>query len=107
MITLLELISVLEIRGKNVPSGKIVIVLDNRKVYRGLINDIIKPGIHTQNAGVEIAQIKRLLRKIHFKVEFKLVRGHRVLIGPFQSKPSEHLIRLCNEKSKITRESCK
>ena len=81
-------------------------MVDNRKVYRGLANDIAKLGIYIQDAGVEIVQMKRLLRKIHFEVKFKLVRRYRVLIGPFQSKLSEYLIRLCNKKSKIARESC-
>ena len=39
-IVLLELITVLHKRSKNIISGKITIAIDNRKVYRGLVDEI-------------------------------------------------------------------
>ena len=83
VIIILELLIVLERRGRNIENGKIVIGLDNRKVYQKLIDKIRKACYHTQDARVEIAQMKRLIKKIKFKLEFKLVKGHRSLISSF------------------------
>lgn len=105
-ITLLELISVIERKGRGIERGKIIVAIDNRKVHRGILSEIVKPSTHTQDAGAEIAQMKKLLKKIRFEVEFNLVKGHKAPSGPFQMKPLEHLIRMCDEKARVTREKC-
>ena len=43
---------------------------------------------------------------MHFEVEFKLVRGCENPTGPFQMKPSEHLIQVCDEEAKKAGETC-
>ena len=73
-IVLLELVTVLRNRGRNVRNRKLTIVIDNRKVYNGVTNMILKASTYNQDAGAEIAQIQQLLREIKFKVEFKLVK---------------------------------
>jgi len=103
-ITLLELISVLKHRGRDIESGKLSIAVDNRKVYRGITEQIKKASTHTQDAGVEIAQIRRLLKEIKFEINFKLVRGYRAPTGTLQQKPYEHLIRMCDEKAWLAQE---
>jgi len=42
-----------------------------------------KASTHTQDAGAEIAQIKRLIKKIKFKLEFVLVKEHKAPISSF------------------------
>ena len=81
-ITLLDLLSVLEQKEKSVSSGKVIAVVDNSKVCRSIISNIAKPRDYT-DVGAEIAQMKRLLKKMRFEVEFKLVRGQKTPIGPF------------------------
>ena len=46
-IIMLELLIVLERRGRNIENGKMVIGLDNRKVYQKLIDKIRKACTHT------------------------------------------------------------
>jgi len=44
---LLELITVIKNKGRNVESGKITVAVDNRKVYRGIVEQIRKASHHT------------------------------------------------------------
>ena len=69
-MTLLELIEVLKRRGRSIGSGKIVVDVNNRKVCRRTTKMIWKAIAHTQDAGAEISQIKKLLREIKFEIEF-------------------------------------
>ena len=66
----------IERKGRNIESGAIVIAIDNRKVHRELLHEIIKSNQAVQDVGAEVMQIKRLLQKIKFKVEFKLKAGY-------------------------------
>ena len=45
----------LEKRGKNTLRGKIILSVNNSKVHRGIVADIIKLGVHIQDRGTEIA----------------------------------------------------
>ena len=44
-IVLLELVTMLHKRGKNITRGKITIAIDNRKVHNGVINEIVKASV--------------------------------------------------------------
>ena len=92
-IVLLELMEVIKRKGQNICSRLITIGVDNRKVYHKVIEDILKPSIHVQDAGAEIVQIWRIISKINFTVDFKLVKGHSKQTLSFERRPLEHLIK--------------
>ena len=83
VIMLLELITVIERKGRGIEEGKIVIGIDNKKAYRKIVNEIKKSNKYTQEAGAEIAMIKRVIKKINFKVEILLVREYENDIGMY------------------------
>ena len=78
MITLLELLSVIERKGQNINGGKIVVAIDASKACRGIINHTTKLHTHTRDAGAEISEMNKLLQKIRFEIEFELVRAHEL-----------------------------
>ena len=92
-IVLLELVEVLERRGRHVEEGKITIGIENRKECDKLVNIIRKTSDHAQNAGAEIAQIKKVTNKIKHEIKIKLVKGHPKRIGPRREEPIAHLMK--------------
>ena len=90
----------IEKKRRNINRGKIEVALDNSKFHRGIANDIVKLCKHAQDAGAEVAQMRRLLKNIRFEVDFKLVRGRKTPRGLFKRKPLDHLIRLCDKEAK-------
>ena len=48
--------------------------------------------------------IKRLLKKIEFEVEIKLVWGHESNVGKYYRYPIKHLIKHCDSKARKKRE---
>ena len=53
-IILLELLEVLKRKGRHIFHGLVVIGVDNRRVYRKIIENIKKASIFAQDAGAEI-----------------------------------------------------
>ena len=84
VMVLLELITLLEKKGRNIREGKIVIGIDYKRAYRKIEKDIRKSNEYAQESGAEIAMIKRLIKKIKFEVEIKLIRGHESNIDGYQ-----------------------
>ena len=103
-ITLLELIEVIERKGRGISHGKIIIGVDNRKVYQRIVEEIAKPNVYAKDSGAEIAQIKRLLEKIKFEIQIELVKGHKKPEGNYQQKPLQHLILECDQEATKQRE---
>ena len=66
----------LQEKGRNVNSAKIIIGVDYKRVCKKIIKETLKPNVHAQESGAEIALIKQLIEKMNFAVEFKLFRGH-------------------------------
>ena len=83
VIVMLELLVVLEKKGKNINEGKVIVGLDNRKVCRGTVDEIKKMSMNVGDAWVEIVEMKETLNRIQFDVEFKLTRGHEPAIDQF------------------------
>ena len=54
-ITILELIEVIERKGRIINFGMIEILIDNRDVYRKIISDVKKSNHLVQDGGVEIS----------------------------------------------------
>ena len=54
-ITLLELIELIERRGRYITRGKLLIGFDNHIVYRDIIKKVLKPNSYAKDAGAEIA----------------------------------------------------
>ena len=73
VIVLLELITVLEQRGRQIRNSKVKIGFDNRKHHCKIVYSLKKSNVYAQEAGAEIAMIKKLLNKIQFEVEIILV----------------------------------
>ena len=103
-MTLLEVIKVLERRGKHVEHGKIEIGFDNRTQCRNLVAKIKKSNMCAQEAGVEIAMMKHVMKKIKFEAQIKLVKGHEEQIGTHDQNPLKHLMRDCDRRARKTRE---
>ena len=60
--------------------------------------------MYAQEAGAEIAMIKKLLEKIKFEVEIELVRGYEKEIETYRQQTLKHLICECNQSARRTRE---
>ena len=103
-ITLLELLSVIERRGRHIENGSVDIAFDNKRHYRQITNDIRKSNMYAQEAGGEIARIKDLLQRIKFNVNIHLIKSHEKVIGTFEQNPMKHLIKECDRRAKSTRE---
>ena len=102
-IVLLELMEILERKGRHIDYGKVQIGFDNRIAYRKIVEQITKASIFAQDAGAEIAQIKALMRKIKFEVEITLVKGHEKTVPPYNSAPLKHLIKEYDKNAKKSR----
>ena len=97
---MLELLEVLERKGRHILQGHIIIGVDNRRVYWKIVEDIKKASTYIQDTGVEILQIKKLLSKIRYEVEIQLQREYQKTTDPFQSNPIAYLVAKCNRKAK-------
>ena len=102
-ITLLDLIELLRIKGREITSGKIKIGFDNRSSHRRIIQEIMKPSICTQEAGAEIMQIRRIIKEVTFEIDLVLVKGYKSLRGSYNQVLLEHLIKECDIQSKEVR----
>ena len=105
-IVLLELLVTLEKRGRNVNSGKVTVGLDNRKAHIGIVEEIKRNSEVTKDAGAEIIEMKNIVNRIKFDVEFKLIRGHSPTIGPFLRNPLLWIIKECDIKAREMRQRC-
>ena len=103
-LVLLELITVIERRGRHISNGKITIGFDNKKHHRNIVNEVNKSNVYALEAGAEISEIKRKLRKIKFEVQIIWNRGHEVKIGTYEQNPTKHLIRECDARARKGRE---
>ena len=98
-IMLLELMSVLRNRGREINHGKITVGIDNRKVYNGITRPLLKPSSYIQDAGAEIAQIRRLRKEIKFQIEFKCLKIKKGTRSNMNVNPLDHLLKLCDRKA--------
>jgi len=103
----LELITVIERKGRNISGGKIIIGVDYKRAYKKIIDEIRKPNEYAQESGAEIAMIKQLIRKINFDVEIKLIRGHEKGVVHYQNEPVKWLIRQCDKEAEQAREEAR
>ena len=103
-ITLLELIEVIEKRGRHITRGKLLIDFDNYIAYRDIVKMVLTPNSYAKDAGVEIAQIRSLISKISFEIEIKLIKGHQKISSPFQNMPLQHLLKECDKEARALRE---
>ena len=49
---------------------------DNKKSHNKIVNEIVKPSLHAQEDGAEIAMTKKKLKTIKFEVEIKHAKSH-------------------------------
>ena len=76
VIVMLELITVLERRGRHINDGCITIGFDNKRHYRRIVNDIHKSNEYAMEAGSAIASIKQKIDQIKFDVNIVWNKGH-------------------------------
>ena len=69
VLVVLDMFAVIEWKGRRINEGKLEIGSDNREIYRAIAEDIEKISTCARDAGVEIAEIRRILRKKKFKIE--------------------------------------
>ena len=60
--------------------------------------------MYTQEAEAKIAMIKKLLMRIKFEVEMRLVKEYENEIGLYYHQPIKHLIKECDMAARKTRE---
>ena len=104
VIVLLELMMVIQKKGRNINSRKIIIGVDYKRAYKKIIEEIMKPNKYVQEARAEIALIKQLMKKINFEVEIKLMRGHEKGVVRYENEPVKWLIRQCDKEAEQARE---
>ena len=75
-------------------------------MHNGVTNEIVKASVYNQDAGAEIAQIRRLVEEIRFKVEFKLVKIKKGTPSRFRTNPGDHLLKICDQKAQEMRMRC-
>ena len=68
LTVLLELVTVLENKGRQIAQGEITIGFDCKKAHRKIVSSVLKSNEHAKEALGEIAMIRKLLAKIKFKV---------------------------------------
>ena len=66
----------------------------------------MKASAFAEDTGTKIAQIQRLAREIKFKVEFKLLKIKKGILGCFSVNPCNYLLKICNRKVLEIRETC-
>ena len=104
---MLELITVLEKKGKNIQQGKIKISFDNRKGHDKIVKQIHKCNACAQEARAEVAIIKKLLQKIQFKVKTSLEKECSKRIGQCQTNLLKHLLKEYNKTSREVQEKAR
>jgi len=105
VIVMLELITVLERRGRHINEGCITIGFDNRRHYKSIVNKIHKSNVYAMEAGSGIASIKQKIDQIKFDVKIVWNKGHEKEIGEYRQQPTKHLLRECDKRSKSVREN--
>ena len=60
--------------------------------------------MHANDTGAEIAQTRSLLNEIKFKVELKLMEGHKPISLSFCEMPLQWLIKLCHREVEVLKE---
>ena len=103
VLVLLELLEVIEAKGRHINEGEINIGFDLRKAHKKIINNIMKSNEYAQESGAEISRIKDILQKIKFTVKIILIRGHENPSRQENGLTIKHLIKECDEKAKKTR----
>ena len=76
---LLELVIVIERRGRRIQHRKFKISFDDRRNHRKIVENMHKSNKHVQEAGAEIvkiAKMKKIIKKIKFEIVIKLIRGY-------------------------------
>ena len=92
--------TVIRNKGKSVDDSKITVEVDNRKVRNGIVRTIRKASQHAQDSGVEIAEMKNVIKSIKFKIKFKLTRIKKDRQYNFKRQTLEALLKECNRKAK-------
>ena len=103
-IVLLQMLEVIERKGRHITSGKIRIGFDNREAHEKIVNKIVKASVFSQDSGAEIARIKETLDTVQFEIEILLQKGHDEVNVSCQRAPLKHLIRECDRKARECRE---
>ena len=62
------------------------------------MSKILKSNSHAQEAGAKIIMIKKLLSKIKFDIEIKLLKGPENQIGLCSRNPLKYLLKECDTK---------
>jgi len=105
VLVMLELITVLERRGRHINQGSITIGFDNKKHQRNIVNEIHKSNVYAMEAGSEIAAIKEKMKQINFQVNIVWNKGHEKEIGLYRQHPTKHLLRECDRRARSVREN--
>ena len=75
VITLLELIQVIEWKSRHISNGKIEIALDYRNVYHKVVKQILITNHIVRDEGGEIAAIRKAIKKASITIELHLKKG--------------------------------
>ena len=104
VLVLLELIEVLEAKGRQITEGEISIGFDCRKVCKKIVQDIRRTNDHAQESGAEISRIKELIHKIKFDVKIKLVTDQNTQPNHGDGFNLKKLLKDCDKKARVARE---
>jgi hypothetical protein len=99
VMVLLELLEVIEQKGRHIEEGRIVIGFDNRQAYRKIMSPIKRINVYAQESGSEIARIKELLTRIKFEVKIMLIKGNDETTDQSEKVILSKLLKECDEKA--------
>jgi hypothetical protein len=97
VIVLLELLEMIDRKGKGITEGQIQIGFDNKQAYRKIMAPIKKTNVYAQESGSEIARIKDILKNIKFEVKLKLITKKDET--PSQNRELRKLLEECDKKA--------
>ena len=100
VLVMLELITVLERRGRHINQGSIAIGFDNKKHHCNIVKEIYKINVYAMEAGAEIAAIKEKMKQINFQVNIVWNKGHENEIGLCKKHLTKHLLRECDKRAR-------
>ena len=99
VVTLLEMLEVIHKKSKHMQQGSIKIGFDNRKAYKIIAANVIKPTQHTQDGRAAIARIKQIINEGPIEIKLTLIIHSKRISVAFQQNPVEYLLAICDRQA--------
>ena len=98
---LLNMIATFKAKSHTVNNRRILIIMDNKKVWRIIYTLIETSNQHNQDSAAEIIMIQELIDKIEISLPIKRESGHQDIKCSFQQNPGLHLLAMYDQKARL------